>query len=141
MVARTGQDTRFYLHNDRSSTTNYTSGLQFFQEMAFPFFPKYYDLDFPENQQPYNFTSHIAFKPWFPGSKLGQNYTAGGVNDPLWSVPKSALRSTIKNQSKDRAGEHDRLQTTFLAGLRFHTDGAVLQCWRRTCRTLSLSTS
>ena len=30
-VVRDGGSTRFYLHNDRSSTTNYTSGLQFFQ--------------------------------------------------------------------------------------------------------------
>ena len=127
MVARAGQGTRFYLHNDRSSTTNYTSGLQFFQEMAFPFFPKFYDLDFPLNQPPYNFTPKIAFKPWFPGSKLGQNYSSGGVNDPLWSVPKSAFRSTIKSQSKDHAVlETDLPDALIVDELTFSGDTMIL---------------
>eukprot|EP01046_Picozoa_sp_COSAG06_P060315 COSAG06_NODE_12786_length_1330_cov_1.123477_1_plen_307_part_10 len=68
------QGSRFYLHNDRSSETNYSSGLQWFPEMAFPFFPRFYDMDFPLNPVPYNFSKHIDFKPWYPGSKLGENY-------------------------------------------------------------------
>ena len=97
------QGSRFYLHNDRSSETNYTSGLQWFPESAFPFFPRFYDMDFPMNPPPHNFTPHIGFKPWYPGSKLGENYTLGGVNDPLWSVPKGRTRTTIKSQTSTGA--------------------------------------
>eukprot|EP01052_Picozoa_sp_SAG31_P001727 SAG31_NODE_58_length_29669_cov_20.244978_18_plen_485_part_00 len=117
---------RFYLHNDQSSVTNYTSGLQWFEEMAFPFFPKFYDKHFPMNPAPFNFTKRTSFEPWYPGSKLGQNYTTAGVNDPLWSVPKSQMQSKIVSQNaKVVVLETDLPDALLVDTLTFHGDTIV----------------
>ena len=117
------QGSRFYLHNDHSHVTNYTSGVQWFPEMAFPFFPRFYDEDYPLNPVPFNFSAHIRFKPWYPGSKLGENYSAGGVNDPLWSVPKGHSKTTIKSQNASAAVlETDLPDALITDTIRFYGD-------------------